>query len=238
MSACASRAGKRAWLPGLVGALALMVALAVPGAAWAEEAAWVTDRLEVTLRRGTGTQFAIVRMLPAGARLEVLERDAESGYTRVRTDQGVEGWVLTRYLVDQPSAREQLADMRQRLDQALAQRGSAGEMLDAMTAERNTLREERDALAAANRDLTEELAEIRAAAAEPLQMRERARALAEENAALESRVATLSLETRDLRRSTQRDWLLAGAAVLLVGLVLGIVLPRIRWRRRSRWSDL
>lgn len=238
MSACASRARQRAWLPGLVGALALMVALAVPGAAWAEEAAWVTDRLEVTLRRGTGTQFAIVRMLPAGARLEVLERDAESGYTRVRTDQGVEGWVLTRYLVDQPSAREQLADMRQRLDQALAQRGSAGEMLDAMTAERNTLREERDALAAANRDLTEELAEIRAAAAEPLQMRERARVLAEENAALESRVATLSLETRDLRRSTQRDWLLAGAAVLLVGLVLGIVLPRIRWRRRSRWSDL
>lgn len=69
-------------------------------------------------------------------------------------------------------------------------------------------------------------------------MRERALALAEENAALESRVATLSLETRDLRRSTQRDWLLAGAAVLLVGLVLGIVLPRIRWRRRSRWSDL
>lgn len=238
MSACASRARQRAWLPGLVGALALMVALAVPGAAWAEEAAWVTDRLEVTLRRGTGTQFAIVRMLPAGARLEVLERDAESGYTRVRTAQDVEGWVLTRYLVDQPSAREQLADMRQRLDQALAQRGSAGEMLDAMTAERNTLREERDALAAANRDLTEELAEIRAAAAEPLQMRERARALAEENAALESRVATLSLETRDLRRSTQRDWLLAGAAVLLVGLVLGIVLPRIRWRRRSRWSDL
>ncbi len=209
-----------------------------PALSIADEAAWVTDRLEVTLRRGTGTQFAIVRMLPAGARLEVLETDQESGYTRVRTAQGVEGWVLTRYLVDQPAAREQLADMRQRLEQALAQRGSAGEMLDSMTVERDALLRERDVLDAANRELTAELAEVRSAAAEPLRLRDRMLSLEEENTGLEQRVAELSLETRDLRRSTQRDWFIAGAAVLVVGLVLGLVLPRIRWRRRSRWSDL
>lgn len=225
-------------LAAAVVALGVITAFGAPGVAAADEVAWVTDRLEVTLRRGTGTQFVIVRMLPAGARLDVLEVDQESGYTRVRTTQGVEGWVLTRYLADQPAAREQLTDMRQRLDQALAQRGSAGEMLDTMTAERDSLLRERDALDTANRELTTELAELRTAAAEPLRLRDRVLALEEENTALERRVAELSLETRDLRRSTQRDWFIAGAAVLVTGLVLGLVLPRIRWRRRSSWSDL
>lgn len=204
----------------------------------AQEAAWVTDRLEVTLRRGTGTQFAIVRMLPAGARLEVLERDAGEGYSRVRTEQGAEGFILTRYLVSEPAAREQLADARRRLEEALAQRGSAGEQLDALTAQRDALTSERDDLARRAVALESELASLREAAAEPLRLRERAEALAGDVVSLEQQVAALTLESRDLRRSVQRDWFLAGAGVLLVGLVLGLVLPRIRWRRRSRWSDL
>jgi SH3 domain protein len=177
-------------------------------------------------------------MLPAGARLEVLERDAGEGYSRVRTDQGTEGFVLSRYLMDEPAAREQLADARRRLEQALAQRGSAGEMLDAVTRERDALIVERDGLTRQVSTLESELAAVREAAAEPLRMRERALDLEQQVAALEEQVSTLTLETRVLTRSAQRDWFLAGAGVLIAGLVLGLVLPRIRWRRRSRWSDL
>jgi len=92
--------------------LFLSLMLAVP--AWAEPA-YVTDRFEITLRTGPGTQHKILKMLPSGTRLQVLERNDE-GYVRVRSEDGVEGWVLARYLQEEPVARERLAQAQARLD--------------------------------------------------------------------------------------------------------------------------
>ncbi|MEO0974872.1 MAG: TIGR04211 family SH3 domain-containing protein, partial [Pseudomonadota bacterium] len=79
-------------------ACSLLLALSVPALA---DTAWVTDRFEITLRSGPSTRNEIRRMLPSGAALEVLEQDADSGYTRVQTASGSEqGWVLTRYLMN------------------------------------------------------------------------------------------------------------------------------------------
>jgi uncharacterized protein YgiM (DUF1202 family) len=57
------------------------------------ESAWVSDEFEITLRSGPSTSNAIELMLKSGTELEVLERDAETGYSRVRTGGGTEGWV-------------------------------------------------------------------------------------------------------------------------------------------------
>ena len=77
--------------------------------------AYVTDQMEVTLRNGTSTGHRILRMLPSGVPLEVLETDSDSGYTRVRSPSGQEGWVLSRYLQNEPVARDQLKAARQKL---------------------------------------------------------------------------------------------------------------------------
>ena len=72
------------------------------------ESVWVSDQFEIMLRTGPSTSNAIQRMLGSGTELESLETDAESGYSRVTTSGGTEGWVLTRYLMGEPPAREQL----------------------------------------------------------------------------------------------------------------------------------
>ena len=82
------------------------------------EPAWVSDQFEITLRSGPSTSNAIQLMVDSGTRLEVLERDAESGYSRVQTQGGTEGWVLTRYLMNEPSAREQLQTLTGQLTSA------------------------------------------------------------------------------------------------------------------------
>ena len=82
----------------------LLAALLFSSAAHAESA-WVSDEFEITLRSGPSTSNAIQLMLKSGTELEVLERDRESGYARVRTGGGTEGWVLTRYLMNEPAAR-------------------------------------------------------------------------------------------------------------------------------------
>ena len=79
------------------------------------QSAWVSDEFEVTLRTGPSTSNAIELMVSSGTELEVLEQDPESGYTRVRTGGGTEGWVLTRSLMDEPSEREKLESLTRQL---------------------------------------------------------------------------------------------------------------------------
>jgi SH3 domain protein len=201
----------------------------------AAETAYVTDQFEITMRTGTSTQNAIVRMLPSGLRLEVLERDPESGYVRVTTPQGTEGWVLERYLMPEPAARSQLAAMEERLQEARTARRSAEEALRAVTTERDELARQLEQTEEASTDLAAELRQVREASAEVLSIQSQNRTLSTQVEELEAAVSRLETANRQLGSRATRDWFVAGAGVLLVGLVLGIVIPRIRWRRRSEW---
>ncbi|MEQ9563603.1 MAG: TIGR04211 family SH3 domain-containing protein, partial [Woeseiaceae bacterium] len=119
--------------------LSISVAAIIAGALIAPpvhgEPAWISDQFEVMLRTGPSTGNAIQLMLNSGARLEVLERDAESGYSRVRTSGGTEGWVLTRYLMGEPAAREQLEQLTGELTNANAQGTSLGSQLNSIKSE-------------------------------------------------------------------------------------------------------
>ena len=213
--------------------VALLLAWAGSAAA---ESVWVSDQFEITLRSGPSTSNAIQLMVDSGTELEVLERDAESGYTRVRTQGGTEGWVLTRYLMNEPSAREQL----QRLTSQLTNANSRGTSLNSQLA---AIRSEYDAatrqIAGLERDkaaLEEELAEIRRTAANVLSINDQNKSLMEQLTAAQIRADTLEQENRALSSQTTRYWFMAGALVLFVGILLGIWLPRIRWQRRSRYD--
>ncbi len=202
----------------------------------AAQSAWVSDQFEITLRSGPSTSNAIQLMLDSGTRLEVLERDAESGYTRVRTGGGTEGWVLTRYLMSEPSAREQLQTLSSQLTSAQSQGSSLNSQLGAIRGEYDTARQTIDSLERDKSRLETELAEIRRTAANVLAINDRNKQLHEELAAAETRVGVLEQENRALTSQTTRYWFMTGALVLVVGIILGIWLPRIRWQRRSRYD--
>ena len=55
-------------------------------------------------------------------------------------------------------------------------------------------------------------------------------------AAAQIRVDTLEEQNRALSSQSTRYWFLSGGLLLLVGIILGIWLPRIRWQRRSRYD--
>lgn len=204
--------------------------------AWAESR-WVTDQFEITLRTGPSTANQIVRMLPSGTQLDTLEEDAEAGYTRVRTLAGTEGWVLTRYLMREPDARSQLANLRQRLEAVRNQSGDLGTQLDDLRQQNQQAAGRIRTLEAENRQLEAELAEIKRTAANVLAIDSENNALRQQLSSAEIQVAALQKENGELSSRRNRDWFIAGAAVLIAGVLVGLILPRIRWRRRSRWSD-
>ena len=213
----------------------LLAALLLPVSAFAESA-WVTDQFEITLRSGPSTSNAIQLMVGSGTRLEVLERDADSGYTRVRTQGGTEGWVLTRYLMNEASAREQLETLTGQLTNANSRGSSLDSQLRAIRSEHNTANRKIEELEREKAAVETELAEIRRTAANVLSINEQNKSLRDELTAAQIRADTLERENRALASQTKRYWFMAGALVLLVGILLGIWLPRVRWQRRSRYD--
>lgn len=200
------------------------------------EPAWVTDQFEITLRSGPSTSNAIKLSVSSGTRLEVLQRDADTGYTQVRTQGGTEGWVLTRYLMIEASAREQLENLTGQLTNATSRGSSLDSQLSAIKGEHDSANQRIASLEREKAGVEEELAEIRRTAANVLSINDQNKSLMDQLAAAQIRADTLEQENRVLAGQTTRYWFMAGGLVLLVGIVLGIWLPRIRWQRRSRYD--
>jgi len=214
-----------------IGLLGILISFS----AGAQEA-WVSDQFEVMLRTGPSTSNAIERVLGSGTALEVLETDSEAGYARVRTTAGTEGWVLSRYLMNEPSAREQLERLTGQLTNATNTSSSVPEQLDAVRGEYNTANNRIAVLEREKSRVENELAEIKRTAANVLATDKRNKDLRYQLATTEIEVSTLEQTNRELTGRATRYWFLTGALVLVIGIILGLWLPRIRWQKRSRYD--
>lgn len=200
------------------------------------ESVWVSDQFEVLLRTGPSTENAIRLTMSSGTQLEVLEQDAQSGYTRVRTNAGTEGWVLTRYLMPEPPARQQLEKLTSQLTNANARGTSMGSQLDTIRSQYEKATAQIASLERDNTSLQSELEDIKTTAANAISIDRQNKDLRQQLTDAEIKVNILQQENEELASQKNRNWFLAGALVLLVGVVLGIWLPRIRWQRRSRYE--
>lgn len=202
------------------------------------ETRYVTDELEIDLRSGTSLQHRILRMIPSGTELEILERDEASGYTKVRTSSGVEGWILSRYLTNTPTARVRLADTEKKLTELELQSRERMAKLSQSDQEFLKTTEELARIKDENLKLNKQLSDIQRTASSAL-------AIDAENKDLKNRLMQMEREQETLRQEnvalhdrTARDWFMIGAGVMIAGIILGLILPRIRVRKRSSWDSL
>ena len=70
----------------------------------AAETLYVSDQLIITLRRGKSSSHKILTTLKTGAPLEVLEKAEGDEYVKVRTSDGIEGYVLLEFIVTKTGA--------------------------------------------------------------------------------------------------------------------------------------
>ena len=214
--------------------LGLMVLLLAAGAQ--AQTRYVTDRTNLEIRRGPSTEHAILRWLEPGNQVQVLEQDQQSGWSRVRVvDQGTEGWILTRFLMDEPSARDRvaaaernLAAARERVTTLEAQSRELGTNLGLA---RTELEQTRTSHATVSKDLTD----LRAAAANVVEIRDQNTSLQQRLIEREREVEDLATENARLAGRNSQNWFIVGASVLLAGIVIGLVAPTLRRRRRSDW---
>jgi SH3 domain protein len=196
--------------------------------------AYISDELTVPMRSGASNGHRILRILPAGARLDVRERDTEAGYARVATQDGTEGWVPLQYLKDQPIARDRLEAATaevQRLTQTVTElRGR----LETVQGVRQEAEETNSSLVDDVTRLEQELAEVRRVSATAIETASANQRLTDLNARLREELNQLVEERDRLAANSQERWLMIGGGLVLLGLFLGMILKARP--RRSAWS--
>jgi SH3 domain protein len=83
--------------------------------------------------------------------------------------------------------------------------------------------------------LAKELAELKIVSADPIKEHARNVELTEQNTRLVNQVEELSSKARQLEENVQLQWLLYGGALVLIGLIFGLVLKK-RPRQQASFS--
>ncbi|MDX1563208.1 MAG: TIGR04211 family SH3 domain-containing protein [Gammaproteobacteria bacterium] len=196
---------------------------------------YVSDNLVITFRSGPSNQNSILRNLTSGDRVEVLEEQADAGYARVRLDDGAEGWVLMQYLQPEPTSALRLAEAESELATLRQTAARQQQRVSELEAELSAVTGRAAALETENSAANAELADIRAASRDALETRDRNTELLAQVADLRSQADIAALEIAELESRSRQNWFILGAAVLFGGIVIGLVAPSLRPRRKSSW---
>jgi SH3 domain protein len=200
---------------------------------------YVTDSLEVTLRTGESNRYRIIRMLPSGTPVEVISVNKTTEYARVRTEDGTVGYLLERELQDDPAARNRVQELEKRLGELQAEPDTLAARLAALQTAYDRLDADFQTLQREKVRLEQELATIRHASTNILDInsdRERLRIQVSE---LTRERADLEQANRDLGNRTNQRWFMIGAGVIVFGVLIGLVLPHLTFRRRrGSWGSL
>ena len=221
----------------LIGNILISAALLTPIFAQAQTTRYVSDKLEITMRNGQGVKFNIRKMLESGTRLEVLETDP-AGYSKVRTTDGVEGWVLTRYLTNTPSARDQLEASQKRVANLELEIAKYKEEISSLSNQNSDVDTQNMSLKEKSQRLSKELDDLRRTASNAVALDNENRQLKEKLQEIDHENQSLVIENNALKDNSTRSWFLVGAAVLFAGILLGIILPRLKVRKKDSWGSL
>lgn len=203
----------------------------------AQKTQYVSDELYINMRSGKGNSFKIIKIIKSGTPLTILETD--SGYTRAKIPQGAEGWVLSRFLIDSPVAREQLSKAQQDVAEMKIK-------YDAMFNELSTVKIERDKLDSSEKTLLNnkekmntELAKLKKIAARPMQLEAENDQLRNELVKIEAEMRLLKQEYQTLEGNSDQEWFMTGAGVLFGGMILGLIFPKLRsGQKKASWNRL
>lgn len=198
---------------------------------------YITDLLNVPLRSGPSNAHRILhRGLPSGTQLTILATDEEAGFTQVRTESGLEGWVTSQYLIGEPIARVKLVAAEKRLQGFKAEIEKERESRASIQSQYKETEANNQTLTAQVQALGKELAELKLVSADPIREHARNIELTQQNQRLVDEVSELSSTVRRLEDNVQREWLVYGGALVLIGLIIGVVLKgRSRQTSYSRY---
>ncbi|KIX15687.1 TIGR04211 family SH3 domain-containing protein [Dethiosulfatarculus sandiegensis] len=194
--------------------------------ALAGETQYITDQLKVTVRTGPSLENKIVHVLSSGDMVVMVEK-GEKGWAKVRLPDGTEGWMKYQYLQTEQTAGLKLKALNPEDKEDLTTRLTE--------------------LTQANQELTNQLAEAEKQEAETkeklealtvksqgvLDLQKAHENLKQEFKAQTAKIDEMTTEVDSIKFSSNLQWFLAGAGVLILGWLIGLAMGK----RKKRYSS-
>ncbi|OCG59392.1 hypothetical protein A9G41_04715 [Gilliamella sp. Nev5-1] len=178
---------------------------------------YVTDDVDIYLRRGPGSQYAFSNVVKAGEKVIELEKSADGKYSRIQLNNGSVAWIETAKLNEQASYKERFpeleakfAEYKDKADNADAnQQKLVNEYIQKLQSAEKTI----ETLQSKNEVLEQQLKEQG------------------------TRIESMLNQVDDKRLDLIVTWFTYGGLVAGGGLILGLILPRIipSRRKKDRW---
>lgn len=217
----------------------LLAILLLAAASSQAETRYVTDQFKITMRSGESSGHRIVQMIQSGTPVTVISHNKSSGYSHVRTAGGKEGYVLTRQLLTDPVARDQLAALESRIQVLESAPGELSSKLAKLSKEHEELKTTHSELLSEKTTIEEELAALRHTSANAVQIAKERTTLRKQAATMTRELEDQKQEIRELRNNSNQRWFLIGGGVIIGGILIGLILPHLRVRkRRDSWGSL
>ncbi len=206
----------------------------------AADTVYVRDTIYVPLRGGQSAEHRILhRGIRSGTALERIQTNDDSGYTQVKMESGgLEGWIQSQYLVDEPIARVRLKQTEGRLLDLEASYQKKLLIQQDIETKQIELSDSNETLQTKNDILTEELTNLTQLAANVIAIDEENKQLRDEQTKLVEQMDAVSVANQELQSSTDQQWFLRGAGTILIGLLVGFWLSRRIYHKHGSggWS--
>lgn len=201
--------------------------------AWSQSM-YIDDTLLVPLRSGEGTNFRIVHKgLKSGMKLEILEQSQQSGYSKIRTPGGIEGFLPTRYLTSSPIAKIRLLKANKDMSLLQTENIELKKELSTITKAHKSLDQNFKKTSTELASNSKELTNIKSISSNALNLDRRNRELRESNEQLRSQLELLQTENMRLKDKSESNTMLMGGGLVTLGIIIALVIPLIRPSKKT-----
>jgi SH3 domain protein len=196
----------------------------------AQSFVYITDQVDIPMRAEKTFGDNILRSLSSGSKLAILQA-TEDGWTQVKFESST-GWIISRYLSNNPPARVRLEKLRQTYN--------ANKLLIAKLAKRKTeLESEVKALKVKNTKLSIQTSKSKAEKEhieqvykDALKLEHANEKFITTNLQLKTEIQLLKNNNTATEESSSRNWFFTGSIVLFFGILIGFIFPNFVNRRR------
>ncbi len=196
----------------------------------AETFVYITDQVDIPIRSEKSLGNTIIRLLPSGTKLSVLQI-TEDGWTEVKYQDTI-GWISSRYLSNNMSAREDLKQANTVINENQLLITKYETELKELNKQLLILNNKNKELVIKSSKSEAEKTHIEQIYQDALKLEHENEKLNQEQLQLKTELQLAQNNSQIERDTSQRNWFIVGALVLFFGVVIGFIMPK-RLNRRT-----
>ncbi|WP_028582229.1 TIGR04211 family SH3 domain-containing protein [Desulfogranum japonicum] len=195
---------------------------------------YIKPATEIPVRRGQGTDYKIIAVVEDGKAVELIEYSGD--WAKVHLGNNKEGWLLKRYLSNQPPLDKQVQNLTIEKETLTEKTAVLEKQFTELTEVHGQTEHNLSECIAERTDIRDQFEELKSDTADVQLTKHSLAEARSEISELQEELSRLQIENSVLKKNETIIWFMAGAGVLLIGWLLGRFTKSTKKRRSSLLS--